>query len=507
VLSGMDNWVVVLQVVAAIIFAYVRYRLSVAERKRIAMNVPSVTGGVPFFGQVFKMLKGSPWDIMNKWAQEFGHRFTFHLFGSDAFVVSDPDILKVILQTKVHIFRKDLEWVYRPFLVILGNGLVTAHGESWRRQRTLLSSALRIDILDDIPAMAVRAVQRLCVKLDKCCADGTTIEMAEEFRHLTLQVIAEAILSLSPEESDETFAHMYLPIVEEGNLRTWHPERMYLPTPAYFKHQADVKKLNDYVVGLITKRWDLRREEKASRKKTTRRQDILDKVLNAISEDDWNAATIAQVRDEVKTFILAGHETSASMLAWTLYELSMNPKLLATLREETEQVYGAPVAPGADLSTCMPKKRESLSRLEYADCCLRESLRKYSVVPSVVRVPSEDVEINDHVIPKGTSVIINIMAAHHNEENWKNPSEYNPTRFLKGESSIKPYTFLPFVDGPRNCLGQFLSLLESKVVLSMLVHHYDFEVTNLNDAGLTHPFMVPIIPKTGHIMKVSRRNG
>ena len=91
---------------------------------------------------------------------------------------------------------------------------------------------------------------------------GKTIEMSEEFRNLTLQVIAEAVLSLSPEESDETFARMYLPIVEEGNLRTWHPERMYIPGPAMYKFNMDVKRLNDYVTSLIVKRWDLKQVEK-----------------------------------------------------------------------------------------------------------------------------------------------------------------------------------------------------------------------------------------------------
>jgi cytochrome P450 len=113
--------------------------------------------------------------------------------------------------------------------------------------------------------------------------------MAEEFRHLTLQVIAEAILSLSPEESDQTFAHMYLPIVEEGNRRTWNPERMYLPMPAFFKFRKDVKKLNDYVTSLIIKRWDLRQQE-AKTGVCNRKFDVLDKTLEKIGVEDWNAA-------------------------------------------------------------------------------------------------------------------------------------------------------------------------------------------------------------------------
>lgn len=484
------------------IVSYIAITLFQARQKRLGFNVPTVQGGLPFFGLVFTMLKGSPWDTMANWAKEYGPVFTFHLFGSDSLCVSDPSLLQYILNTKMSIFKKDLEWVYQPFMVILGNGLVTAHGDSWRQQRTLLSHTLRIDILDEIPGMALRAVQRISKKIDASIANGTTINMAEEFRHLTLQVIAEAILSLSPEESDQTFAHMYLPIVEEGNLRTWHPERTFMPfLPSFWHYRASVKKLNEYVSGLINARRALRRQEGGV--STTRRQDILDKVLQAApGDDEWTDKALQQVCDEVKTFILAGHETSASMLTWSLYELSQNSSLADRLRAQADDVYGPTKPPCERMS--IPPKDVLTAKLDFADCCLRESLRKYSVVPTVVRVCSESLyyqERNIH-IPRGTNVMINIQGAHWCEENWPEPAAYKPDRFY-GE--IKPYTFLPFVEGPRMCLGQFLSLLESKIVLSLLVQSYDFEVVNTEDAGKTHPFMVPIIPRTGHIMKVTRR--
>ena len=184
-------------------------RLSASHRGK---SVPQIRNGLPFFGHVFTMLKGSPWDQMARWAVEYGTFYKLHLFGSDAYVVSDPELLKIILHTKLSVFKKVVAWTYKPFMVLLGNGLVTAEGSSWRKQRNLLSSHLRLDILDQIPSITIRAVERLKLKLDKFKGNGSTVEMAEEFRHLTLQVIAEAILSLPPGESDQTFAHMYLPI-------------------------------------------------------------------------------------------------------------------------------------------------------------------------------------------------------------------------------------------------------------------------------------------------------
>lgn len=460
------------------------------------INMPTVKGGFPYIGNVASLVSGSPWDVMTAWALQYGGGYIFHMFGSDAVVISDPDMLKIVLNKKMSVFEKDLAWTYKPFLVILGNGVVTAHGASWRRQRNLLSHLLRVDILDVIPSVAISAAKRFSSRLDKVAKSGCAMEISEEFRHLTLQVIADIVLSISPEESDNTFAHMYLPIVEEGNKRTWNPTRTYLPTPAWFAFRSAVARLDNYVKGLIRVRHDLRTKEAATGTSTTRKQDILDVVMGAIPAAEWDDAAITQIASEVKTFILAGHETSASMLAWSLYELTQNKDMMQQVREEAISVFGASIKTINDVK--MPD-RDGLSKLVLSECCLRESLRKYSVVPSVVRVSNEEIELNeDHFLPSGTTVIVNIQGVHHNPKFWPEPLKWKPERFLQ---PVVPYTFLPFVEGPRMCLGQYLSVLESKIVLSLLVYFYDFETIN-KDANEKHPFMVPIIPKNGHHMIV-----
>lgn len=466
--------------------------------------IPSVKGGFPFFGQVFDMIKGSPWDTMSEWVSQYGMIYKFHLFGSDAICVSDPALLEIVLNHKQVVFRKDLEWTYKPFMVLLGNGLVTAHGESWRKQRFLLAHHLRNDILDEIPQMGLEAVKRLSVKLDKAKSSGQVLEMAEEFRHLTLQVIAEALLSLDPEESNNTFAKMYLPIVEEGNLRTWHPERTYMLGPAWFAFRAAVKRLDDYVTSLIEKRWALRLSEQrknGDKSSPNRKSDILDKILSAVPDADWGPAVVKQIRDEIKTFVLAGHETSASMLTWSLYELSVHPEYLEKVLSEAKTVYTAGHCNSAGHVLSLPP-REKLDGLMFTEMCLRESLRKYSVVPTVVRKAAEDVQLGDYVVNRGATIMVSMQGVHHNPNIWPEPMRYLPDRFLE---KPKPYTFIPFVDGPRSCLGQFLSLLESKVVLSSLLKKYRFELTNPEDAGLKHSFMIPIIPKRGHFFKIHDR--
>ena len=501
-----------IEIALAVVFGLIVIKfMQFLSRPRL-LNVPRVEGGWPFLGQVFEMLKGSPWDVMTEWSHKYGGIYTFHLFGSDAICISDGDLLKEVLHTQMPTFKKDTAWTYKPFLVLLGNGLVTADGKDWRRQRVLLSNHLRIEILEEIPQMAFKAVERLSVKLDKHAEQGTTVEMAEEFRSLTLQVISEALLSLSPEESDSTFAQMYLPIVEEGNLRTWDPTRMYIPGPAMFKFWAAVKRLNDYVSGLIRKRWTLRQQE-AKSGDTGRKKDVLDKVLGAVKEEEWGEARICQIRDEIKTFVLAGHETSASMLAWTLYELhadgSAEPnRMKRRALEESSQVYSGKGYLNKKGHVVAMPPREQLSGpegLHYTESCLRESLRKYSVVPTVVRLASTRTTIGEggkYVIPKGATIMVNMQGVHHNPANWPDYLDWQPERFY--HQDLKPYTFMPFVEGPRNCLGQFLSLLESKCVISMLLRKYNFVLQNPDNAGEKHPFMVPIIPRNGHHFKVHK---
>ena len=470
-------------------------------------GIPRVKDGLPFFGQVFNLLKESPWDTMTSWAYKYGLTYRFHFFGSEGVVVADPKLLKVVLSTKMSSFNKDTKWTYKPFMSLLGGGLVTSEGSEWRRQRTLLSQTLRIHILEEIPNMAFRAVQRLSIKLDEVLKTGSVIEMAEEFRHLTLQVISEAVLSIDSDESDRTFAKMYLPIVTEGNLRTWSPHRMYIPTPSWFQFRKDVKKLNDYVTDIIRKRWDVRIEEinASSDRRSSRKRDVLDVTISGWDPTEWNESSLRQVRDEVKTFILAGHETSASMLTWTLFELSRNKDLLERARAEAESVFGPSSRNGggsaADILSrvlASPPSVTTINTLTFIHNCLKETLRRYSVVPVVVRIANERIHYESITISKGATVMILMQAVHHNPDIWKDQLVYNHDRFLQ---EPKPFTFLPFIDGPRNCLGQHLSLLESKIVIALLILCYDFQVVN-QDATEKHPFMVPITTKTGHFMKV-----
>ena len=128
---------------------------------------------------------------------------------------------------------------------------------------------------------------------------------------------------------------MYLPIVEEGNKRVWHPERSFaFFLPFFWKHKRAVSRLNNYVSKLICERWEKRRSETTATGDTNRKEDVLDRIISAYEKEDapkWGNAVVNQLRDELKTFMLAGHETSAAMMTWALYELVRNDELMETV--------------------------------------------------------------------------------------------------------------------------------------------------------------------------------
>ena len=295
--------------------------------QKAQLNMPAVPSCIPILGSALDFLTNTPWDLMESWHRTYGSIYSFKLLGRTCVSIEKPEFLKEVLQSKIQNVKKDSNFSYKPFLPILGTGIVTSEGSSWMKQRRKISSMLKVHILELIPDATLGAIQRLMKKMDKCASTGETIEIAEELRHLTLQVISECFLSLEAEESDNTFATMYLPIVEEANKRVWRPERSYMFfMPFFWRHTFGVRRLNNYVSKLIKERWNERKSFKeGNTKEGQSKADILDRVLEHFAKEnpgeDLDSNWIRQLRDEFKTFMLAGHETSAAMMTWAFYEL------------------------------------------------------------------------------------------------------------------------------------------------------------------------------------------
>eukprot|EP01006_Ploeotia_vitrea_P058151 TRINITY_DN68879_c0_g1_i1.p1 TRINITY_DN68879_c0_g1~~TRINITY_DN68879_c0_g1_i1.p1 ORF type:complete len:531 (-),score=261.24 TRINITY_DN68879_c0_g1_i1:41-1507(-) len=467
------------------------------------------------------LMRRPPWDVLREWSQANEYKpFRFHFFNETYVVLAEPDQVQHVLQTNFRQYAKDLHG-YAPFLVLLGTGLVTSEGELWRHQRSLISAVFKVGILQEAGEISYQAGMRLVRKL-AALPRGAEVEIGEEFRHATLQVIGEAVLSLAPEKSDAVFPRLYLPIVEEANYRVWHPYRKFLPfLPAVREYNEAVRELDAFVTDTIERRHDeLMREDNAGvldrvrqrvvdqmhqpgnddstgtavscdgddAKKEGRKVDILDRILAGKSGSEWSRSTVDQLRDEIKTFLFAGHETSSMMLTWALFELISNPRCLAKLKKEVESVFTDPDR--------MPAYDDIQRKLVYTEWVLRETLRLHTVVPIVTRECVRDDKIGDMHVPKGARVVLHMQAIHRRADVWEDPNTFRPERF---EHKHHPYAWLPFINGPRACIGQHFARLEAKIILALLVTRFTFALAP-GEHGQHHPYNIPIAPL--HRMRV-----
>lgn len=509
--GGVSTWLLLTSLVAGL--AGVVWTVALFARRTVARHammanipVPHTSSGLPLVGHVIDMVSGTPWHVITKWVRAYGTVVRFHFFGLNYVVVAEPDLVRHVFASNLKNYHKDRS-SYSPFLPLLGTGLVTAEGDLWQRQRTLIGAAFRVEILAEAATIALEATERLVVKLERLVASGkgqTIVEMGEEFRLLTLQVIGQAVLSLSPEESDRVFPQLYLPIVEEANARTWYPWRAFIPTSSWRAYYRCINELNAFVTSVIKKRANLFNEARLNGTDPCagRSVDVLDRILAGVNEaagasvvtrSPFTDEVIRQLRDEIKTFLFAGHETSSMMLTWALYELTQHNDSMDRVLAEANQVFKRGVSPDY----------AAFKDLSYTSNVLKEALRKYAIVPVVTRQAVNDDKLGDYAIPAGTRVIIPIIAVHQNEKLWPEPSSFRPERF---DSPLPhAYAWLGFINGPRACLGQHFALLESKIVLSRLVQQFRF-MPCATTSGEKHPYKIPICPQHGIHVSIQRRH-
>lgn len=498
-------------VVTVLVVAISGYVLSIGisglmkDAKMKNIPLPPVGLNLPFLGHALQLVGAAPWDKMRSWCATT-KIVQFNLLGQRVVFTNEPKLLRRIMLTNQRNYCKDVGMSYKHFMCLLGNGLVTAEGEHWRKGRILLSSALRIDILDDVPDIAIAAFNRLAEKMK----NGAVVDLNEEYRHLTLQVISEAAVSFTPEEGDRVFARLYLPIVHECNQRVWEPYRQYLPFLKGCRDRAScLKELNSILCDTIRSRWEQRKVEAA--KGIVRKQDIMDKVMSQVTE--MSEATVKQLRDDIKTMLLAGHETSAALLTWATYEVMRHPAIMKELIDEATEVFGSYAKSGE-----IPKI-DVVKKLRWAPAILRETMRLHPPVPITMRLAVKDDFIPkaesgldyDITIPKGATVGIGIHGAHMRPDIFPRPEEFIPQRMLdEAFDEIDPYAFIPFINGPRNCLGQHLAFAETQIVLSYMFLTMSLELPKnsahtMDELGKAHDFLVPSVPQHGlHVVGTPR---
>jgi cytochrome P450 len=329
---------------------------------------------------------------------------------------------------------------------MLGDGLLTAEGETHKRHRKLLAPAFAPKRLAAYGEIMVAETARQL----EAWRPGDRIDLAEQMMQMTLAIAGRTMFSADVRGDAATVARgLELGMrAQMANLKS--PIRLgyHWPLPRHLQMRRAVALLDEIVYRLI----------REGRARGTDRGDVLSILLLARDEDDGSGLTDRQVRDEVMTLLLAGHETTANALTWTWYELGRHRDVLARLVGELDEVLG-PRAPTAD----------DLPRLPWNLAVIEEAMRLHPPAYMTGREAKEPIELAGHHLPPGSIVAVNIRGIHRRADYFPEPLAFDPERMLEAQKKARPrHHYLPFGAGPRVCIGSHFALLEAQLALATM---------------------------------------
>ncbi|MCP3757355.1 cytochrome P450 [Streptomyces sp. TBY4] len=390
--------------------------------------------------------------------------------------VFSPEGAQQVLASQAANFRKD-NAIYQEIRDALGNGLLTSQDEDYQRQRRLvqpLFTKRRVDGYAD--AVATETAATLAAWE---AAPGGVVDVADEMMTLALRAVARILFGTDVDATAEVVDRSFPVITAYVMRRGYSPVNIPRdwPTPGNRRAAAAMDELYAVCDGIIAER---RRNPEAGAVGETGEQedqDLLSLLAAATSADDAEFDA-TELRDQVLVFLLAGHETTATSLAFSLHLPARHPGFQDRARAEITAVLGDRTPVAADLD-----------RLPYLTQVLKEAMRLYPAAPAIGRRSVAAAEVDGHTIPAGADVIVAPWVTHRHPGHWPDPERFDPDRFTPEAEAARPrYAWLPFGGGPRACIGQHFSMLESVIALAMLLRAYEFEAVDTEvpvTAGIT----------------------
>ena len=371
----------------------------------------------------------------------------------NAILLFHPDGIQHILQDNHINYSKETR-TYANVSAIAGNGLICSNGDFWLRQRRLMQPAFHQNQINLMSDMMCREANLMFERWEPYIRDGQTINIAHEMMRLTLSVATQALFGNKVHDPDRLLATNISFLMKDTAFRFEHPfyPPRWVPASRNRQFNAAMKNFNQVIYSMIAERRSNPHDQAL---------DLLDILMNAREEENGEMMNDLQLRDEVATLFLAGHETSAVALSWTLYLLSEHPEIETRLRGELQQVLAGREPTLADLPN-----------LPYTRMVVEESMRLYPPAWLTERKALADDEIGGYRIPAGVTLAVSPYVTHRHPQFWKDPDAFDPEHFAPQNSEKRPrYAYFPFGGGPRQCIGKNMALLEIQLVLPMILQH------------------------------------
>jgi cytochrome P450 len=366
-----------------------------------------------------------------------------------SFLINKPEYIEHVLLTNHANYSKS-HFLRRMLGPIFGNGLLTSEDELWRRQRRIAAPAFHNKRIAEFVDTFSSCTQAM---LGRWRTRTQPFDVAAEMMALTLDIIARTMFSADVSGEVEAVRRlmeivvtMRPSILDLLGFPEWLPRRQ---PPAYGRAIAEFEAL---VAGFLAQR----------RADGIDRGDLLSMLLAARDPETGTGMSDKQLRDEILTIFLAGHETTANALSWIWYLLAQNPAAEARLHDELDRVLGGRMPTYGDLA-----------ELKWTRMVIEEAMRLYPPAHTIARTALGEDRIGGVRVPAGAIITISIYMTHRNPNLWTDPERFDPERFAPAEAARRHrFAYLPFGGGPRICIGNSFALAETQVIVAAVAQHY-----------------------------------
>lgn len=388
--------------------------------------------------------------------QQYGNVVRVHFFVVPTYMVFHPDDIKHILQENNRNYNKD---TYNVDLLkpVFGLGLFTNDGASWLHQRRLIQPAFHRKHLATFGALMTNATVAMLERWQGFAEDDQPLNVAAEMMRLTLSIVGQALFSIDLSNEANTVSQAFTAVNKLLIDYLYAPfPPLNVPTPRNHRLQAAIHALDRVVHGIINER----------HQQDTQSGDLLSMLLSVLDEETGQGMSDRQVRDEVMTLLIAGHETTSNLLAWTWYLLSQHPEVERRLHAELDEVLDG------NLPTM-----EHLPELKYTHMVLEEALRLYPPAFGFGRKAIAVDEVGGYHVPANTSIWLSPYVTHRHPDFWENAEVFDPDRFSPERSAGRPhFAHFPFGAGPRMCIGSNFAMMEAQLIVATIAQRYQLRL-------------------------------
>ena len=411
--------------------------------------------------------------------QQYGDVSLMRFLIWPAYLVNHPHDVKRVLQENHRNYNKDI-FTYKVFHPFLGKGLLTNDGSSWLHQRRLIQPTFHRKNLATFGTLMTGTTVAMLERWQSKASRGESLDVFNEMMRLTQRIVGQALFSIDLDNETDTVGQAVTTLSEllSGYIYAPFPP-LSVPTSRNRRMQAATRTLDNMVYSLINERH--RRAGDTNEEAV----DLLSLLLSVRDEETGQGMNDKQVRDEVITLLVAGHETTSNLLTWTWYLLSQHPEVEQRLHAEVDKVLGG------QLPTV-----EKLSELRYTHMVLEETLRLYPPAWIFSRKIIADDELGGYDIPKNSMILLSPYTTHRHPAFWEDPEEFDPERFTPERSAGRPhYAYFPFGGGPRMCIGSSFAMMEAQLVLACIAQRYSLRL--VPDHLVEPEALVTLRPKHG----------